>query len=40
MSFVRFVCCQEEVSARPDPSSRGVLPSVCVCVLKCDEVKQ
>jgi hypothetical protein len=29
---VSVVCCQVEVSPRADHSSRGVLPSVYVCV--------
>jgi len=36
LSVVGVVCCQVELSARADHSSRGVLPSVCVCVSACD----
>jgi hypothetical protein len=32
---VEYLCCQAEVSARADPSSRGVIPGVCVCVCVC-----
>jgi hypothetical protein len=33
LSLVSVVCCQVEVSAAADPSSRGVLPTVlCHCV--------
>ena len=39
LSLVSVVCYQVEVSARADPSSREVLPSVCVCVCVCDNMQ-
>ena len=40
LSVVNIVWCQVEFSANSDLTPRGVLTSVCVCVIECDQVKQ
>jgi hypothetical protein len=35
LSVVSYVCCQVEVPASADHSSREVVPCVCVCVCVC-----
>ena len=46
MSLADVVCCQVEVAATGDSSSRGGLRRerereiMCVCVIECDQVQQ